>query len=105
MTDFTTALKKSGKTDEVSDERYSGTILGKEHALQPVPIIGGPVNSIQEWSAQFLNSRTATPREGVGEAEVEGASPVSSMLSDAPETPEGGNSGAADTPRSQMQTG
>jgi hypothetical protein len=84
------ALKKSGKTDEASDSRYQGTILGKESDLQPVPIVGGPANSISEWSQQFINSRTVSPQPaGEGEDEGEGPSPATSMLSSAPPTPMG----------------
>ena len=107
---MTTALKKSGKTDEASDNRYQGTILGKESELHPIPIIGGPVNSISEWSAQFLNSKTVTPQPTEEEGEGEVATPASSMLSDAPPTPTGDGDGeGGQTPAShddtQMQTG
>ncbi|RMZ89022.1 hypothetical protein DV736_g3754, partial [Chaetothyriales sp. CBS 134916] len=82
--DWLSALQKANiSTSTPSESRFHDTILGTiTRELQPVSIVGGPANSLAEWSTQYLNSHKGRNVTG----DTEGASPLSSVLSDAPES-------------------
>ncbi|KKY24491.1 putative bromodomain associated domain protein [Phaeomoniella chlamydospora] len=79
--DFLTAMKKKhSKTGEES--RYQGTVLGKDGEEPSVVIVGGPVNSLQEWGIKLKSSRT------VSHSDLTGApTPATSGISSAPDSP------------------
>ncbi|RMD39938.1 hypothetical protein DV735_g5194, partial [Chaetothyriales sp. CBS 134920] len=79
------ALQKATvSTSAPPESRFQDTVLGTTTAeLQPVSIVGGPANSLVEWSAHYLNSTKGRSMNGDAN---EGASPLSSVLSDVPES-------------------
>jgi hypothetical protein len=94
-------MKKNGR--EAEDSRYQDTVLGghvanntsgaagdaiEESELQPVQILGGPVNSISDWVRQF-QVRPLPVSDLEGDGAEEGATPASSALTSAPATPAG----------------
>jgi hypothetical protein len=94
-------MKKNGKDAE--DVRYHGTALGRDSELQSVPILGGPVSSIADWIDQF-RARTMSPHSEMEvDADEEGASIATSVLSSAPPTPPAQAEAEAQTPMSQDQ--
>lgn len=50
--DFLTALKRRNKP-VVDEERWAGTILGREAEDRDLLIEGGEVESVNEWSRRF----------------------------------------------------
>ncbi|KAL9576005.1 MAG: hypothetical protein Q9212_007476 [Teloschistes hypoglaucus] len=79
--DFLTALKKKhNKTGEVS--RFQGTALGTYAEDKPIRIEGGPVETIQDWSARVtkLSQQGHTPSSGQPSSLLTSA--MSSPLSD-----------------------
>ncbi|KAL9111343.1 MAG: hypothetical protein Q9227_004220 [Pyrenula ochraceoflavens] len=74
--DYLTALKKKySKTGEES--RYQGSVLGKDSDDQPVMIVGGPVGSLSEWPQHMKTAASSVA-----------ATPATSGISSAPDTPE-----------------
>lgn len=81
LTIFLTALKKKhSKTGEES--RYQGTVLGIPAEEKPLIIEGGPVESIQEWTAKLSHSSRHQKSPSIQDANSTGGSAVSSPLSD-----------------------
>ncbi|KAI4104480.1 MAG: hypothetical protein L6R37_003223 [Teloschistes peruensis] len=79
--DFLTALKKKhNKTGEVS--RFQGTALGTHAEDKPIRIEGGPIDTIQDWSARVtkLSQEGHTPYSGQPSSVLTSA--MSSPLSD-----------------------
>ncbi|KAI4202398.1 MAG: hypothetical protein LQ350_002616 [Teloschistes chrysophthalmus] len=79
--DFLTALKKKhNKTGEVS--RFQGTVLGTYAEDKPIRIEGGPIETIQDWSARVtkLSQEGHTPSSGQPNSVLTSA--MSSPLSD-----------------------
>ncbi|GAB7343637.1 hypothetical protein MBLNU457_1631t1 [Dothideomycetes sp. NU457] len=80
--DYLTALKKkNARTGQ--EERYAGTVLGKDAEDREIRIEGGPVENLRDWAWKMIEEETKKAREKQAE-EVKDGEVTDEEMQDAP---------------------